>query len=227
MFPCDDCALLPITNTRLKLYRMPVPIFPATYFSPFCSVEELARYFGLQLRARGGGLWQRVVFDVAVSSAPGQAGIVRFAGDGCCCSVSHLANSRLLAAGNAHCLVAGLCGAVQSAPVNPNHRRFSTLRSRFHVQQRGISSSRSSPGHSYKVANAVSDLVPVSAVLSMFSRLFAHVSHAVIAKGRRWRLVGYWLRRMRRVSTFRCQSFILEPQRNSGLWCAAHSLRLE
>lgn len=228
MFPYDDRALLPIANTRLKLYPMPFSDCRATHFSPFCSVEELARYFGLQLRARAGGLWQRVVFDVAVSSAPGQAGIVRFAGHGCCCSVSHLANSRFLAAGNALCLVAALSGAVHSAPVKPNHRSFSTLRSHFHMQCRRISSS---PSHSYKVANAVSDpgsiFAPVSAVLSMFSRLVAYISHAVIAKGRRWGLVGHWLLRMRRVSALRCQGFILEPPPNSGLRCPAHSLRLE
>ncbi len=54
------------------------------------SVEELARYFGCQLRELAGGMWQRVVFDVAVSSGPGQAGIVRFAGCGFCFARLHL-----------------------------------------------------------------------------------------------------------------------------------------
>ncbi len=110
---------------------------------------------------------------------------MRFAGDGFCCSASHPANSRLFAAGNALCLVAALSGAVHSAPAKPNRRSFSTLLcSRFHMQCRRISSS---PSHSYKVANAVSDLgslfVPVSAVLVIFLRLFACIKfHALLLR---------------------------------------------
>lgn len=81
-----SCCPSPTPGDRNVLERArltPRACPPRINLSPlshFFSVEELARYFGAQLRDCAGCLWKRVSFDVAVSSGPGQSGIVRFAG---------------------------------------------------------------------------------------------------------------------------------------------------
>ncbi len=126
------------------------------------SVEELARYFGSQLRSKVGSLWTRVVFDVAVSSGPGQAGIVRFAGGSAAalCLARFWLNiswNALLAAGDADSVVVGLTGGGCGCDRQPSHRKFSSMsscaRSRL-GQHRRMSSSAA--GQSYKISNAVS-----------------------------------------------------------------------
>ena len=125
------------------------------------SVEELARYFGCQLRALRGGMWKRVVFDVAVSSGPGQAGVVRFAG--CALhraplhSIPFHANARLFAASEAHSLIAGMSNGTPQGQFNPINRTFSTSsrgRSLLLNEHRRRMSSASHQG--YDVTNAVS-----------------------------------------------------------------------
>jgi hypothetical protein len=150
-----------LNNSAFELRKL----FPTSCCN---SVEELARYIGSQLRSLAGGLWRRLPFDVAVSSGPGQAGIVRFSG--LSCSLRYDASCQLMCAvaGEAQNLVVGFTNAPASfSQTKPHLRKYSVLSigSRCRIpQSRGFSILS---GQSIKVSNAVSALSAAVCLMSI------------------------------------------------------------